>query len=193
MARRAIHMSGSLHGAGWWLTAALLVYLLWGALTGWRRGLVLVGMSLVGYVVGVSLALHDGPRWTAAVARALRLGHLVAQFAPLPVGGHPVHAAMVATARAVLVAAEWAAGLVGRVVTAVVRRLPLIRGLNGLGGLAGGLLEHALVAGIVLGLAISVPFVAQGPIGTVVRSTPAAHDLVRWVGALIPWPPPRGL
>ena len=53
-----------------WLSLMVFLYLLLGALAGWRRGLVLVAASVIGYIIGLVVAAHvqsSITRWLAGV------------------------------------------------------------------------------------------------------------------------------
>jgi len=187
-----------------WLSLAVFLYLVLGALAGWRRGLVLVGTSVVGYIIGLVAAAHFQADITRAVVAALPLQQWA--LALLPRQGLAVDPALLASTLSwvhmllavlvfllILMVVEGAARLIGQSITDVVRAIPVVRSANTLGGLAGGLIENMLVVGVVLGLLVTLPLIAHGPIAAAVRQSPISVDLVNWVGRLAPWKAERWL
>lgn len=181
-----------------WLSIAVLAYVALGAISGWRRGVILVVFSLAGYFVGLALAARYQSSITTLVLRALPVDRwLAGAFASpaiqspgtLPAAERLAHL-LVAVLIFVLVIGlvEMIARAIGEGLTRTVKLLPLVGGVNRLAGLAGGLLENAAVAGLVLGLLLSLPPVAHTPLGPAIRHTPLAYDLATWMGRLANWP-----
>jgi uncharacterized membrane protein required for colicin V production len=181
-----------------WLTIAVLVYLALGALSGWRRGVVLVAFSLAGYLAGLALAARYQSTLTAALMRTLPVDRWLATAFASPAlqspGALPAAENLAHLLIAVLVfllmvgAVELIARMIGEGLTRAIHYLPLVGSANRLAGLAGGLIENAAVAGLVLGLVLSLPPVAHTPIAPAIRHTPLAYDLAQWMGRLANWP-----
>lgn len=186
-----------------WLTVVLVIYLGLGALSGWRRGFILVVFSLAGYLVGLNLASRFQSRATAILAHALPISAWVKQIVPTAASSVPGaytqgnHLALVLLGLLVFLiivgAAEMVARLFGESLTGILGKVSLLRGLNTFGGLLGGMAEHAVIIGLVLGILLSVPFVAHTPLALLIRGTPIAIDLVHWVGGLAHWPAAKWL
>lgn len=180
-----------------WLAIAVLIYMLLGAFSGWRRGLILVGLSLGGYVVGVLLASQYQAQVTTMLMASLPINRWVRQIVPAPALSVPAAVAQSTQLAHMLLGVlvfllivggtEMIARLVGESLTRVVGSIRVLSGLNSLGGLAGGFAENALVTGLVLGLLLSLPPLAHTPIDAFVRQTPLAYDLAQWVGHLANW------
>jgi uncharacterized membrane protein required for colicin V production len=181
-----------------WLSLAVLLYLALGAVAGWRRGFVAVATSVIGYIVGLLLAAHFQAGITRDIARLLPLRQWA--MAVLPKQGLAVAPRLLADTVAwsrmvlavlvfliILVVVERVALALGRGITDLVRRIPVVRTANTLGGLVGGLVENMLVVGVVLGLLITLPLIKSGAVGLAVRQSPLSVTLVHWVGALAPW------
>ena len=66
-----------------WLNLAIAAYLVLGALYGFRRGLVWVGFSLVGYIVGFIVASHVSKPITRLISAAIPLHAWVDRYLPL--------------------------------------------------------------------------------------------------------------
>jgi uncharacterized membrane protein required for colicin V production len=176
-------------------------YLALGALSGWRRGLVMVAFSIAGYLVGLLAASRYQHRVTRILAQDLPIAHWVKTLVPAPAASVP-GAALAATRLAdsllsllvfllILGASAMVARILGHAVTVVVRRLMLLRGLNTLGGILGGFVENAVIAGLVLGLIVALPFLAHGPVSHAIHHTPLAQVLMRWVAGVVHWPQSR--
>jgi uncharacterized membrane protein required for colicin V production len=181
-----------------WLSVAVLAYIVLGAISGWRRGVILVAFSLAGYLVGLVVAARYQPAITNAVLRALPIDRWLASAFASPAirspGTIPAAEGLAHLLVAVLVfllvvgIVEMVARAIGEGLTRVVHVVPLVGGLNRLAGLAGGLVENAAVAGLILGLVLSLPPVAHSPLAPVIRHTPLAYDLARAMGRLANWP-----
>lgn len=181
-----------------WLSLAVILFLALGAVAGWRRGFVAVATSVIGYVIGLVLAAHFQAGITRYIAKLLPLRQWALGLLPkqgIAVAPHML-ADTVAWARMVLavlvfllilIIVERIARLIGRSVTELVRRIPIVRTANTLGGIVGGLLENMLVVGIVLGLLLTLPLIKSGAVGAAVRQSPVSVTLVHWVGAVAPW------
>lgn len=186
-----------------WLTVVLVIYLALGAFSGWRRGFILVVFSLGGYLVGLAIASRFQSRVTGILAHALPISAWVKQIVPRAASSVPgaytqgTHLALVLLGLLVFLvivgASEMVARLFGETLTRVLSQVSLLRGLNTLGGLLGGMAEHAVIVGLVLGILLSVPFVAHTPLALLIHSTPLAIDLVHWVGGLAHWPAAKWL
>jgi uncharacterized membrane protein required for colicin V production len=186
-----------------WFTIVILVYLAIGALSGWRRGLVMVGFSVGGYLVGLVLASRYQGALTKLLLTGLPLRKWLHAAVPVPAAAVPgarlaawqlAHSLVGLLAFLVIVGGtEMVARLLGQAITAGVRRLVLVRSVNALGGMVGGMVESAVITGLVLGLVLSFPFIAHTPVAATVHHTPLARDLVRWVAQLVHWPSRRWL
>ncbi len=185
-----------------WLTILLLVYLLLGALEGMRRGFLLVVFSLAGYVAGVLVAVHYQARITGLLVASLPVRQWIVHFVPTAVHDRVTYTAsfnlfhtvlglvvfliMVGLAEALFRAA-------GQALTNILARGRITGTLNRLGGMAGGILENALLIGIVLGIVTALPLLAGSPVSRLIQHTPLAADLVRWVGTFAHWRAERWL
>jgi uncharacterized membrane protein required for colicin V production len=186
-----------------WLTILIVIYLALGAISGWRRGLVLVAFSVVGYIAGLWLASRYQARLTALLFSGLPVGRWVRAAVPVSAASIPgaqleamrlAHTLVALLAFLVILGgAELLARTVGQAVTGVVKHVILVRSVNTLGGLVAGLVENAVLTGLVLGLVLALPFVAHSAIADTIVKTPLAQDLVRWVGLLVHWPERRWL
>ncbi|MCY0884414.1 MAG: colicin V synthesis protein, partial [Firmicutes bacterium] len=78
--------------------------------------------------------------------------------------------------------AEAAGRAVGLVLTRVLHQARLTGTLNSLGGGVAGLLEHGLLAGLLLTLVLTAPLVHGTVVAHTIRQAPLASDLVRWFG-----------
>lgn len=181
-----------------WLSLLVLLYLVLGAFAGWRRGLVLVAASVIGYIIGLVVAAHVQAGITRWLARVLPLKQWAALVVP--------HQGVAASARSISDVVAWshmalavvvfllilmlvggAIRALGQAVTGLVRQIPLVRSANTVGGAAGGVVENMLIVGVILGLLLTLPLIQHGAVAVVVRQSPISVDLVHWVGKLAPW------
>ncbi|MDA8198098.1 MAG: CvpA family protein [Thermaerobacter sp.] len=181
-----------------WLSLLVFLYLLLGALAGWRRGLVLVAASVIGYIIGLVVAAHvqsSITRWLAGVLPFKQWAALVVPRQGVLANAHSVAdvvgwSHMVLGVLVFLIILMLIAGAVralGQAVTGVVRQIPLVRSANTVGGVVGGVVENMLIVGVILGLLLTLPLIQHGPVAMVVRQSPISVDLVHWVGRLAPW------
>jgi uncharacterized membrane protein required for colicin V production len=185
-----------------WLAVVVLVYLALGALEGLRQGLVLVVCSLAGYVTGLLLAARYQAHVTSLLMASLPVKRWIVHFIPAAAGNPSAYGASLNLFHTILGLlvfllivglTEAVARAVGQAITVGVARIPVVGALNRLGGVAGGLAENALVAGIILGLLTSLPFLSGTPLDRFIHHTPLAAALVRWVGRLANWRAERWL
>lgn len=177
-----------------WIDVVVVAYVVIGALTGLRRGLVLVLFSLAGYVAGVAIAARFGGSLTKTLLSVLPVKKWVAHFLPAPaasVPGATVQAYNLAhiilsllVFLLVIGAAEFVGRLCGEFVTHILRTFKITGALNKLGGGLAGLAEHSLVAGIVLTVILAFPMIAHSPMGKDLHHAPIAMLLVGWFNHL---------
>ncbi len=181
-----------------WLSLLVFLYLLLGAFAGWRRGLVLVAASVIGYIVGLVVAAHAQAgitRWLAGVLPLKQWAALVVPRQGVAANARSINDVVawshmvlaVVVFLLILMIVGGAIRALGQAVTGIVRQIPLVRSANTVGGAAGGVVENMLVVGVILGLLLTLPLIQHGPVAVVVRQSPISVDLVRWVGKLAPW------
>ena len=171
-----------------WLDLIIAAYLALGALYGLRRGLVWVGFSLIGYIVGVIVANHTSKPITHLVTAALPLHRWVDRYLPAAAAQVPgaraqawnlTHAIVGLVVFLLIVGAlEFVGRTIGTVASHGVRTFRLTSLLNRIGGIAIGVVEHALVAGLVLSLLLAVPAVRQSAISRSLHRAPVANLLI---------------
>ena len=171
-----------------WLDLVLAGYLILGALYGLRRGLVWVGFSLLGYLVGIIVADHTAKPLTRLVTAAVPLHRWVDRYLPSPASHIPgarleawnlTHTILALVVFLVIVGAlEFVGRTVGTVATQGVRVFRLTEVLNKIGGIAVGILEHALVAGLIMSLLLAVPAIRSSSVSRSINSAPMAHTLI---------------
>lgn len=182
------------HSAASWVTWLLALYLFWGALSGLRRGLILVAASLLGYLVGFALATRYQYALTHWVASHLPLSRWVQSAWP---PGLPLSSQTTATAVtfaqallgvlvfiAVIALTERVARAVGAIVTRVVGVVPFTGTLNALGGVAAGVLEHGVVAAVVMTVVLGFAPLAHTPVAAALQHSPLAMALTGWTQRL---------
>ncbi len=177
-----------------WIDVVVVGYVVIGALTGLRRGLVLVLFSLAGYVAGIAIAARFGGTLTQTLLSALPVKKWVAHFLPAPaanVPGATVQAYNLAHIFLALLvfllvigAAEFVGRLAGEFATHILRAFKITGALNKLGGGLAGLAEHSLVAGLVLTIILAFPMIAHSPMGKDLHHAPIAMLLVGWFNHL---------
>lgn len=171
-----------------WLDLVIAAYLALGALYGLRRGLVWVGFSLIGYIVGVIVANHSSQSVTRLVTAALPLHHWVERYFPAAAAQVPgarlqawnmAHTIVGLVVFLLIVGAlEFVGRTVGTVASHGVHAFRLTSMLNRVGGIAIGIVEHGLVAGLVLSLLLAVPAVRQSAISRSLNGAPVASLLI---------------
>ncbi|MCL5064555.1 MAG: CvpA family protein [Firmicutes bacterium] len=154
-----------------WVSVAILGYVGLGALSGLRRGLSLVVFSVAGYIAGMLLASRYQKVIVASIVHALPIQRWVNRYIPLAAsnlgGVHQATDRWVISILGVLVfllvifAVEALGRSVGVVVSQLVKTFRVTGFLNGIGGLAAGLVEHGLVACLILGVLVSFPLVSH--------------------------------
>ncbi|MCL5116799.1 MAG: CvpA family protein [Firmicutes bacterium] len=171
-----------------WLDLVLLIYLALGALYGLRRGLVWVGFSLIGYIVGVLVAERMARPLTTLVVTAAPVKRWVEHYLPTPataIAGARVQAWHLAHSLIGLLvflliigAVEFVGRTVGSVVSQGVGTIRLASLLNRIGGIVVGLAEHGVVAGLVLTLLMTVPAIGHTPVSHAIHRAPLASTLM---------------
>ncbi|MCL6563873.1 MAG: CvpA family protein [Firmicutes bacterium] len=177
-----------------WLTLLLLLYLAWGALSGWRRGLILVASSLIGYVGGYFLAIRYQQPLQTWVLQYVPLRQWVTSVippgTPSPAAAETAALHLAQSLLGILVfvlvvgLAEFAARTIGLAITRLVGVLPLTGLLNAVGGMAAGVLEHAVLAAVVFTLLLSFAPLAHSGLAGAVRSNTLASGLTAWANQL---------
>lgn len=171
-----------------WIDIVLAAYLVLGALYGLRRGLVWVGFSLIGYLVGIVVAEHSAKPLTRLVTAAIPVQQWVERYLPSPAAHipgariqawHLAHTIMALVIFLVIVGAvEFVGRTIGTVASQGVRVFRFTALLNKIGGIAVGVLEHAVVAGLVITLLLTVPAIRHSPISRSIQRAPLAHTLI---------------
>lgn len=171
-----------------WIDIVLAGYLVLGALYGLRRGLVWVGFSLVGYIVGVIVADHTSKSLTRLIASAMPLHRWVERYIPAAAAHIPGarvqawHLAHSILALLVFLLIVGALEFVGRTVGAVASRgvsvFRITSMLNRIGGIAAGVIEHGVVAGLILTVLLAVPAVGQSSLSRSIQRAPLAATLI---------------
>ncbi|MCY0878135.1 MAG: CvpA family protein [Firmicutes bacterium] len=172
-----------------WLNLALGAYLAWGALQGLRRGLLGVGFSLAGYVIGILLAAHAASPLSRQVLTAVPVKTWIGHYLPAPAAGMAgARSAAWRLAQGltqviafllIVGAIEFVGRTVGSVLSQALRACPLASWLNRLGGMAAGIAEHGVVAGLVLSLLVAIPGLNGAGFSGAIRRSPLANITVR--------------
>lgn len=175
-----------------WIDLAVIAYIVIGAFSGLRRGLVLVLFSLAGYVVGVAIAAHYQKYATSLLMSSLPVGRWVGHLLPAPAAHVPgahleaVHLAQVIIGLLVFLliigATEFVGRLIGEVITRAIGSFKVTGLLNKVGGGLAGLAEHGVVVGIVLTVVLTLPMIAHSPISRELHRAPLAMMFVGWFG-----------
>lgn len=171
-----------------WVDLVLAGYLILGALYGLRRGLVWVGFSLIGYIVGVVVADHTSRPLTRLIAAAVPVHRWVERYLPAAaahVPGARLQAWHLADGIMALVvfllivgALEFVGRTVGTVASQGVRVFRVTSLLNRIGGIAIGVVEHGMVAGLLITLLLAIPAVGHSALGRSIHKAPIAVTLV---------------
>ncbi|NMP20931.1 CvpA family protein [Sulfobacillus harzensis] len=171
-----------------WVDLVVLGYLLLGALYGLRRGLVWVGFSLAGYVVGAIVAAHMYKRVTKLVVSAAPIRHWVERYLPTPASAipgarqeawHLAHTLIGLLIFLLIIGAlEFVGRTVGSVISQGVRAFRLTAFLNRLGGILAGIAEHGVVAGLILTLLLAVPAIDHSGLSQEIHHAPVARTLM---------------
>jgi len=171
-----------------WVDIVLFGYLILGAFYGLRRGLVWVGFSLVGYIAGVIVASRMSPSLTRFVTAAVPIRRWVERYLPAAAGSiqgarqQAWHTAEDLVTILVFILIVGALELVGRTVGSTISRsvsaLRVTSFLNRLGGIGAGVLEHGMVAGLVLTLILAIPAVGQSSLSQSIHHAVVAQLLV---------------
>ena len=171
-----------------WMDLILLAYLALGALYGVRRGLVWVGFSLLGYIAGVIVAEHISKSLTRIVTASIPLQHWVERYVPAPAAQIPgaklqawnmAHAILGLLVFLLIVGAvEFVGRTVGAVASRGVRVFRVTAVLNRVGGIAAGILEHGVVAGLILTVLLAVPAIGQSGLSRSIHHAPLASALI---------------
>lgn len=171
-----------------WIDIGLVGYLVMGVFYGLRRGLVWVGFSLLGYIAGVLIADHVAKPVTNMVVAAAPVRGWLDRYIP-SVAAHVPGARLDAWNLAeglisllIFLIIVGAAEFVGRTVGAVASRgvsvFRMTALINRVGGVIAGLVEHGVVAGLILTLALGIPALAHSPISAALRRAPLAGTLI---------------
>lgn len=171
-----------------WIDLVLGGYLVVGALYGLRRGLIWVGFSLLGYVAGVVVAEHVSRQVTSIITAAAPIHRWVERYLPTPASAIPgarleawhMAQALIGLLVFLLIigALEFVGRTIGAVLTQGVRVFRLTSLLNRIGGVIVGVLEHGVVAGLVLTLLFSLPAVARSNFGHAIHHAPLAGTVM---------------
>ncbi len=173
-----------------WVSIVILGYMGLGALSGLRRGLSLVAFSVAGYVVGILVATRYQHVIVASIMKALPIQHWVNRYVPLAssnLGG--VHQTTdrwllsvlgVVVFLLVIAVVESIGRSIGSGASHVVKSFRLTGFLNGIGGLAAGVVEHGLVACLILGLLVSFPLLSHTPLVLALNRNALVAMLVGW-------------
>lgn len=177
-----------------WITIAILVYLFFGALSGYRRGLMVVALSLAGYLVGVLIALHYQAAATQEFLRVLPVQQWVAHVVPAPAQSLPgatqkaYHLAQQLAGLIVFLlivgVAEVAGRCLGQFLTRFARALRITQAMNAVGGMAFGVLEHAALVALILTLMLAIPLVSHSALGRSLEHNVMTTQMVAWFSQL---------
>lgn len=181
-----------------WVDLVLIGYLVLGALYGLRRGLVWVGFSLAGYIVGVLVADHMSKPLTKLVVTAAPIRRWVEHYLPAPAAAvpgarlqawHLAHTLIGLIVFLVIVGAlEFVGRTVGSAVSQGVSAFRVTSFLNRIGGVAVGVAEHGVVAGLILTLLMTVPALGHTSVSTEIHRAPLASSLMGWFGHIAKLP-----
>ncbi len=173
-----------------WIDVVVVAYVVIGALTGLRRGLVLVLFSLAGYIVGIALAAQFEGALTKTLLSVLPVKNWVAHFLPAPAANIPgatvqaynlAHVILGLLVFLIIIgAAEFVGRLVGELATRILGTFKITGVLNKVGGGLAGLAEHGLVVGIIVTLILALPMIAHSPMAKDLHHAPLAMLLVGW-------------
>jgi len=171
-----------------WIDLGLIGYLILGAFYGLRRGLVWVGFSLVGYIVGVLVADRVAKPLTTLIVTAAPIHRWIGQYLPQAaarVPGARLDAWHLANSLVSLLvfllvvgAAEFVGRTIGTVASQGVNVFRVTSFLNRILGVAVGLLEHGVVAGLVLSLALAIPAIGHSSVSQALHKAPLAGSLI---------------
>lgn len=177
-----------------WVDIVILAYIFIGAISGLRRGLVMVLFSLAGYVVGVFLAIRYQTPLTAVLLAQLPVSNWIHHLLPVPAATVPgasleahrmIHSLVALLVFLVVIgAAELAGRLVGSTVTRMVKVFRVTGALNSIGGSLAGVAEHGVMVGLVLTMVLAYPALSHSPITTLIHRAPLASLLAGWMGHL---------
>lgn len=181
-----------------WIDIVVIAYILLGAISGLRRGFMLVVFSLMGYIAGLALAIqYKGPLTSVLLSR-LPVRHWVSQILPAPASAAPqatikalhlVHSlAGLLVILVVVTVMELFGRFIGELATRFVRVFHLTGMLNRIGGGVVGLAEHIMVAGLLLTLLLSFPLLNGTPISSQLHQSPLAMQIVSLFGRLVKLP-----
>ncbi len=171
-----------------WIDWVVAGYLLLGALYGLRRGLVWVGFSLVGYIAGVIVADHSSRALTRMITAAAPLHRWVERYIPAPAAHipgaraqawHLAHSILALLVFLLIVGAlEFVGRTIGAVASQGVGLFRLTAVLNKIGGIAAGIVEHGVVAGLILSVLLAVPDLGHSAISRSIFHAPLAAALL---------------
>lgn len=177
-----------------WVTIVILVYLFLGAISGYRRGLMVVAFSLAGYLVGVLLAMHYKTAATQELLAVLPVHQWIAQIVPAPakqVAGTTQQAYQLAQQLAGILVflvivglTEYVGRLIGQFFTRFARALKITDSLNAVGGMAIGVVEHAALVALILTLMMGFPLIHQSPLGHLIQKNSMTTQMVAWFSHL---------
>lgn len=166
-------------------------YMIWGALYGLRRGMLFVVFSLLGYIAGVEVATHSQHRLTNLVLSDASVKHWLGRLAATPamaLPGSRIQATQwidglvgLLVFLMIIGIAELIGRMVGGVFTRMVGVFRITGALNRVGGLLAGVAEHAVVAGLLLSLMLSVPVLSHH-FGHTIHRAPLAGMVLGWFG-----------
>jgi uncharacterized membrane protein required for colicin V production len=150
-----------------WVSVCILGYMGLGALSGLRRGLVLVAFSVAGYVAGLFAASRYDEVIVTRLVHWRPFAHWINRHVGSSthglVGRNVVHAHWLHAVLGVLVflvviaVAEGVGRAIGQTANQAVRGFRLTGFFNRVGGLAAGAIENGLVASVILGLLLTFP------------------------------------
>lgn len=173
-----------------WVNYVILGYCAIGLFSGLRRGLLQVGFSLAGYLVGILLASKYQVQATARVLKQVPIQSWVNHVLPAPVAAtaaiHAPTEALVHSLVAILIflaivgIVEAVGRMVGTSLTQVARGFRVTGSLNQLGGAAAGMAEHVLIIGLAISVLSGVPFLSDTPLMEAVHRSMLAGTITTW-------------
>ncbi len=173
-----------------WVSWAILGYMGLGALTGFRRGLILTVFSAAGYLAGLLVASRYQHAAVKAVLTVLPIAHWINRYIPLAAsnagGAHQIANRWIDGVVTILVfllivgLTESVGRTLGSAFTMAVRRFGVTGFVNGIGGSAAGVVEHGLVVSIILGLLVTFPVLAHTPLVASIQRQPLSAAMVHW-------------
>lgn len=173
-----------------WISIGILGYMGLGALSGMRRGLTLVLFSVAGYIAGLIIASRYQKVIVNTLLRAVPIQRWIAHYVPLTTSNvGNIHQTAnhwtlsilgVLVFLLVIVMVESLGRSIGSGASQVVRGFRVTGFLNGVGGLAAGIVENGIVLSLILGLLVSFPLLDHTSLVSALDRNSLVAVMVGW-------------